>query len=100
MHLIETGAIIAHGTLAEVFLPAPFLKVKDGRSRKTAKEKNNRWQVAMSLLECTITEAKHNSEEAQALFNLALFGRRDADSIQQLRKLFAGMEIPVEFLSH
>lgn len=98
MQLIETGVLTARGAQAELFLPEPAQKIADGRqAQEQPGEKVNHWQVASAALEEAIANARQHPEEAEALFNLALFGRKDAESIRQTQALLADLGVPSDW---
>lgn len=98
IQLIETGVLTARGAQAELFLPEPAQEIADGRqASEQSGEKVNHWQVASAALEEAIVNARQHPEEAQALFNLALFGRKDAESIRQTQAMLTDLGVPSDW---
>lgn len=101
IQLIEADGLSARGAQAELFLPEPMKEIADGRQPpKLPGEEVNLWRAGMAALEETIAEARHDPKAAQTFFNMSLFGRKDADSIQSVRGMLVKMGIPDDFLSH
>ena len=98
IQLIETGTLTARGTQAELFLPVPTQEIADGcQASKQPGEKVNHWQVASAAMDKAIANARQHPEEAQALFNLALFGRKDAESIRQTQAMLTDLGVPSDW---
>ncbi len=96
--LIETGTLTARGAQAELFLPVQTQEIGGGRqASKQPGEKVNHWQVTKAALEEVIANARQYPEEAQALFNLALFGRKDAESIRQIQEILTDLGVPSDW---
>lgn len=95
LHLIETGALIVQGAQADLFLSEPLTEVAEGcQPPSPPREAVNPWPATMAALEEAIAEARHNPEMAQTLFNIVLFGRRDAESIRQTQALLTDLRVP------
>jgi hypothetical protein len=98
IRLIETGTLTARGAQAELFLPLSMQKIADsGQTSKQSGVKVNLWQLVKDSMEEVIANARQHPEEAQALFNLALFGRKDAESIRQIQEILTDLRIPSDW---
>ena len=99
--LIESKVLSPRGDQAALFLPEPQTGFTNGLPAvERKKEPVNYWQEAVKAIDEAIVEARHNPETARSLFALASLGRRDSESLEQLRATFAKEGIPAEFLSH
>jgi len=99
MYLIETKSLIAHGTQADLFFPEPEQHVDNGWYT-LPEENTSPWPQAITALEEGVKRAMYDPKAAQCLLNLALFGRKDPRSINEVRSLLLKFQIPIEFLSH
>ena len=70
------------------------------KKKKQESEPVDHWREAIKALNEVIAEARYDRETACALFALASYGRRDPESLDRLRIMFAQEGIPLEFLSH
>ena len=99
--LIESKVLSPHGEQATLFLPELNIGFTNGlTTAERKKEPVNHWQEAVKALNEAVAEARHNPERARSLFALFAFGRRDSESLERLRVMFAKEGIPPEFLSH
>lgn len=99
--LIESEILSPRGEQADLFLPEPQTGFTNGLpADERKKEPINYWQEAVKAINEVVAEAKHNPETARSLFTLASYGRRDHESLEELRAMFAKEGIPPEFLSH
>lgn len=91
LHLIETGRLIGQGDQEELFLPEPVKKIgEDQCAQKTP----NHWEKAFAALDEAIAAARHAPEAAQSLFNLLMWGRRDAECLRRTQALMTEVGIP------
>ncbi len=101
INLIESRVINPPGEQAKLFWPEPQTRFTSGLPEKERKpEPVDHWQEAVKAINEAIVDARHNPETARSLFTLASYGRRDSESLKQLRATFAKEGIPAEFLSH
>ncbi len=105
--LIESKTLIPRGEQAVLFQAEPQTGFTDGKPPKKPKpepepetEPVNHWQRVAQAFDEAITEARHNPEAARSLFAMASYGRRDPESLERLRDMFAKEGVPPEFLSH
>ncbi len=99
--LIESKVLSPRGEQAALFLPEPQTGFTNGLPvDKRKQEPVNHWQEAVEAINEAVAEARHNPEAARSLFALASFGKRDPESLERLRVMFAKEDIPPEFLSH
>ena len=99
--LIESKVLSPHGEQATLFLSEPNTGFTNGlTTAERKKEPVNHWQEAVKALNEAVAEVRHNAERARSLFALFAFGRRDSESLERLRVMFAKEGIPPEFLSH
>lgn len=89
--MIETGDIVGRGTQAGLFLPQPLVPLIAAPTPAVSS-----WR---RVAEAVIGEARRDPQAAQRLFGTVLFGRTDADSIRQVRKLLLEVGIPPDYLS-
>jgi hypothetical protein len=97
INMLETRAISPPGELAELFWQEPRTRFTNAVERK--KDPVNYWQEAIKAINEALAEARRDPEIAHSLFNMASWGRRDPESLQKLRDMFAKDGIPPEFLS-
>jgi hypothetical protein len=98
--LIESKVLSPRGEQAELFLPEPQTGFTNGLPANERKQEPiNSWQEALKAISEAVAEARHNPETAGSLFALASYGRRDPESLEHLRAMFAKERIPPEFLS-
>lgn len=101
IYMLETRIISPRGELAKLFWQEPRTGFTIGLPAvEREKEPVNYWQEAIKAINEAFAEARHNPETARSLFNVASWGRRDPESLQNLRDMFVKEGIPSEFLSH
>ena len=99
--MLNTRVLSPCGEQAALFLPEPQTSFTNGLPvDKRKQEPVNHWQEAVKAINEAVAEARHNPEAARSLFALVSFGRRDPESLERLRVMFAKEGIPPEFLSH
>ena len=90
--MLESGDLTGSGTEVALFLPDP--------ARRADRQKA--WVIGQEIMAAAneaLAQAKRSPEAARNIFQVILFGRTDADAIEQARKLLANLGVPAEFLS-
>ena len=100
IHLIETGAIAAKGTLGPLFLVEPDQPIQDGDPRLSTAELNNYWERAMDAFTAAVEIARHDPDTARQLFQLGSYTCRSPSCFDSIAELMLEVGIPASFLSH
>ena len=99
--LIESRELIPRGEQADLFLPEPEREFTTRwPADQQEKKPINHWQEAMQALNEAIVEARRDPKAARSMFALLSYGRRDFESLERLRAIFAEVRIPLEYLSN
>ncbi len=100
IELIESQFLDAAGEFAGLFVQEPQREFTNGLPVRVGfEEPANYWRKAAEAIEKAVLDARHNPETARSLFGLASYAQNDHDSLEQLRAIFAKVQIPAEFLS-
>jgi hypothetical protein len=101
INMLETGAIEGLGTHAYLFLPEPKSVVEnDSQALKTQQPSDgvtDCWHIAMESLNKAIDAARHDPREAQMLFGLMIYGRKNDKHIKAVRENLKSLGIPEEW---
>jgi TniB protein len=99
--LLETGSITGRGTHAALFLSEPYQEIESiNPPAEQSKGKAVDLKPLGQALEEAFQAAREDPVEAQALYNFALIGCGNAESVTRLRADFAALGIPLEHPSH
>lgn len=93
INMIETGEVIAKGTLAYLFLPEPdCTRNQDSETNlgiyiKKAQEELEKW----------VAVVRDDPEAADQLFHFILLGRRDPKVVKEVQDMLSAVGVPVEW---
>lgn len=92
IRLLETGTVSGRGADAGCFVSAPA--VGDSRTSFDGEDHVDRWALLWGAMEDAIVAARARPAEAQALFDLLVYGCRTSESIEELLVSFRELGIP------
>lgn len=109
MEMIETGSLTALGTSAHLLRSEQEDKILAGNRAGTLRGSADDptepppdalWNQFADSLNAAVEAAREEPAVAKQLYDSALYGCRDAESVRRLRKTFDGLLIPLATLSH
>jgi len=102
IELLEGKTITGRGTHANLFAPAPYRPVDDGRPLRAApvEEYTQRWDRLRSALKEAVRAAREDPADAQALYDLLVLGCRTAQATERMLSNLDELGIPTDHLSH
>jgi hypothetical protein len=95
LHLAETGAITARGTLGPLLSPEPPRAVYDGDERARAAYQ---WKRAQEELSAAIAAARTDPGAARQMLGILTYGCRTLTSFDRERQYLIDLGIPAGFL--